>query len=127
MITIRHAIEKDLPDILDIYNDIILTTTAVYDYEPHSFEMRKQWFDEKQAEGFPVFVACEDEAIVGFSSFGSFRRWKAYKYSVENSLYVAGSSRGKGIGTMLLNKLIQAATEMNMHTIIAGIDAENQA
>jgi phosphinothricin acetyltransferase len=89
--------------------------------------MRKKWFDEKSEEGYPVFVASVDSAIVGFSSFGPFRRWEAYKFSVENSLYVAGSSRGKGIGTLLLNELIQSASQMNKHTIIAGIDAENQA
>src|SRR5436309_15548193 len=94
MITERQAKETDLPRILEIYNDIILTTTAVYEYEPHTLEMRKQWFETKQQQGFPVFVAEEENNIVGFSSFGSFRAWAAYKYSVENSVYVKASERG---------------------------------
>ena len=68
MITIRHATEDDLPAILEIYNDVILHTTAVYDYEPHTLEMRRQWFITKKEQGFPVFVAADDEKIVGLSS-----------------------------------------------------------
>src|SRR3954471_14785446 len=96
MLTVRQAEENDLLQMLEIYNDVILNTTAVYEYEPHTLEMRKQWFGTKQQQGFPVFVAEEDTAIVGFSSFGPFRAWAAYKYSVENSVYVKASERGKG-------------------------------
>jgi L-amino acid N-acyltransferase YncA len=124
---IRHAIQSDLPQILDIYNDVILNTTAVYDYEPHTIEMREQWFEAKQQQGFPVFVAEEENKITGFSSIGSFRAWAAYKFSVENSIYVASDQRGKGIGKLLLQPLIDSAKEMNMHTIIASIDATNEA
>ncbi len=127
MITIREAIEPDLTQLLTIYNEIILNTTAVYDYEPHTMEMRKQWFDTKKAQGFPVFVAKDGELILGFSSSGSFRAWAAYKYSVENSIYVAANARGQGVGKLLLPPLIDAARKLNLHTIIAGIDATNEA
>lgn len=122
----REATIEDLPSILEIYNDAILNTTAVYDYKPHTLEMRKQWFDAKQQQGFPVFVAEEDGEIVGFSSIGPFRAWEAYKYSVENSIYVKEGCRGKGIGKLLLKPLIEAARQLNLHTIIAGIDATNE-
>lgn len=127
MVTIRNAIHNDLPQLLDIYNDIIVHTTAVYDYEPHSLPMREQWFETKKQQGFPVFVAVEGDTIVGFSSIGPFRAWAAYKYSVENSVYVSASARGKGIGKLLIPPLIDAAKTMGMHTIIAGIDAANDA
>ena len=127
MITIRHATEDDLPAILEIYNDVILHTTAVYDYEPHTLEMRRQWFITKKEQGFPVFVAADDEKIVGLSSFGPFRAWAAYKYSVENSVYVSADSRGRGIGKLLIPPLIVVARELGLHTIIAGIDAANGA
>src|SRR6266542_4305427 len=106
MITIRVADEIDLPQILEIYNDVILNTTAVYDYEPHTLEMRKQWFETKQQQGFPVFVAEEENEVVGFSSFGPFRAWVAYKYSVENSVYVKADKRGKGICLHLFGLLL---------------------
>jgi len=127
MIKIREAIESDLPQLLNIYNEIILNTTAVYDYEPHSLEMRRQWFDAKKEQGFPIFVAEDSERILGFSSIGPFRAWAAYKYSVENSVYVAAGARGHGVGRLLLAPLIDAARKLNLHTIIAGIDAMNEA
>jgi phosphinothricin acetyltransferase len=126
MITIRNSDENDLPQILSIYNEVILNTTAVYDYKPHTLEMRKEWFKTKQEQGFPVFVAEEGKKILGLSSIGPFRAWAAYKYSVENSIYVSVESRGKGIGKLLMPPLIAAAKEMDMHTIIAGIDASNE-
>ena len=123
---IREAIEDDLPQVLSIYNDIILHTTAVYDYEPHTLEMRKHWFETKKEQGFPVFVAEENKNIRGFSSIGPFRAWAAYKYSVENSIYVAASERGKGIGKLLIPPLIGATRKLGLHTIIASIDANNE-
>jgi len=127
MIHIREAVDDDLPQILVIYNEVIQNTTAVYDYEPHTLEMRKQWLDAKKEQGFPVFVAEENKKIVGLSSIGTFRAWAAYQYSVENSVYVAAEARGKGIGKLLIAPLIEAARKMNMHTIIASIDASNDA
>ena len=127
MIAVRNATESDLPQILAIYNDVIINTTAVYDYEPHTLEMRRQWFASKQEQGFPVFVATENEKVVGLSSLGPFRAWAAYKFSTENSVYVATDCRGKGIGKLLIPPLIQAAKQLNLHTIIAGIDATNKA
>jgi phosphinothricin acetyltransferase len=127
MIIVRSAEEKDLPEILVIYNEIIVNTTAVYDYEPHTAAMRKQWWDTKKEQGFPVFVAEEEGRIIGFSSIGPFRAWAAYKYSVENSIYVATDVRGKGVGKLLMRPLIDAARKLEMHTILAGIDASNEA
>lgn len=124
---VREATYLDLPRLLEIYNDIIVNTTAVYDYEPHTIEMRTQWFETKKAQGFPVFVADVDGQILGFSSIGPFRAWAAYKFSVENSIYVAADARGKGIGKILLPPVIEASKEMGMHTILAGIDATNEA
>jgi L-amino acid N-acyltransferase len=67
MIEIRNAIEDDLPAMLDIYNDVIANTTAVWYYEPHTLQMRKEWFDQRQQQGFPIFVAEQEGKIVGFS------------------------------------------------------------
>ena len=127
MITLRDATENDLPQILAIYNDVILHTTAVYDYEPHTLEMRQQWFKTKQEQGLPVFVATADARVVGLSSIGPFRAWAGYKYSVENSVYVAEDFRGKGIGKLLIPPLIETGKQLQLHTIIAGIDATNEA
>lgn len=124
---IRPATEADLPAILDILNDAILNTTAVYDYQPHTLGMRQIWYHEKVAAGFPVFVAEIGGRVVGFSSLGTFRAWAAYQYTAENSVYVASSWRGQGVGKQLLVALIEAAKTMNLHAIVAGIDADNEA
>jgi L-amino acid N-acyltransferase len=127
MIHIRPATEADLPILLEIYNDIILHTTAVYDYEPHTLDMRKAWYAAKVKDNYPVFVAESGGRLVGFSSFGPFRAWAAYQFTVENSIYVAADQRGNGIGRLLLSPLIQAARERGMHALIASVDAANEA
>lgn len=126
MITVRHATENDLPQILDIYNDVIKNTTAVYYYEPHTLEMRRAWFDERREKGFPVFVAEEDGIILGMSTIGPFRVPTAYKHSVENTVHIAAHARGRGVGKLLMQPIIEAARELKMHSIIAGIDASNE-
>ena len=127
MVKIRHATENDLQQTLDIYNEIIANSTAIFQYEAQTIEMRKAWFVEKQEKNFPVFIAEENNAIVGFSTFGQFRNWQAYQFSVENSIYVKSDCRGKGIGKLLLQPLIDSARQMGLHTIIAGIVADNEA
>jgi len=126
-IVIRDAREADLAAMLAIYNDAVLTTTAVYDYKPRSGEQQVAWFKSKQEQSVPVLVAEDDGAVVGFASYGPFRPWPAYLHSVENSLYVAPEQRGRGIGSLLLPALIQRAVERGLHTMIAGIDATNEA
>ncbi|MBE7382228.1 MAG: N-acetyltransferase [Leptolyngbya sp. SIO1E4] len=123
--TIRSATVQDLKSILSIYNEAILNTTAVYDYEPHTLAMRQGWFEAKQADRFPVLVAELNREVVGFGSLGWFRAWAAYRYTVENSIYVAPHRRGQGIGKQLLAGLIESARAMELHAIVAGIDADN--
>jgi phosphinothricin acetyltransferase len=127
MALIRPAGESDLPAILEIYNDIIARTTAVYDYAPHTLAMRREWFLGLQSWRLPVLAAVDAERLIGFGSLAPFRKWGAYKYSVESSIYVAADRRGQGIGAQLLAPLIDAARQRQMHTIIAGIDAQNDA
>jgi L-amino acid N-acyltransferase len=126
-IEIRPAGTDDLQAMLAIYNDAILNTTAVYDYQPRTSDAQRQWFETKQAQRLPVFVATENATIIGFGSFGPFRPWPAYQYTVENSLYVNSAFRRKGAGTALLASLVTAAQTAGYHTMVAGIDATNEA
>jgi L-amino acid N-acyltransferase len=124
---VRFATEADLPAMLEIYNDIIVNTTAVWHEEPHTLQMRKDWFLQRQQQGFPIFVAEEDGQILGFSTIGPFRPWHGYRFTVENSIYINSNCRGKGVANMLMPPLIKAATELKLHAIVAGIEAENIA
>ena len=123
---IRKATQKDLMDILEIYNDAILNTTAVYAYKPQTLENRQIWFDQKMAEDYPILVFELDHKVVGFATFGPFRAWPAYKYSIEHSIYVNNEYRKKGIGTSLMKELILIAKDREFKTLIAGIDVDNK-
>jgi L-amino acid N-acyltransferase YncA len=122
---IRAALPGDVPGILEIYNDAILNTTAVYTYDPLTVEMLNQWYKEKQDKGLPVFVAEIGGRVAGFASYGPFRPWPAYKYSVEHSIYVNKDFRRQGIAKKLLRVLIDKAEASGLHTIVAGIDSAN--
>lgn len=122
---IREATEKDLMDILQIYNDAILHTTAVYDYNVHTIEERKQWYEKKKQEGYPLLVFEKNKKVAGFATFGPFRAWPAYKYTIEHSVYVHEDFRREGIAIKLMQELIKIANEREFATLVAGIDAAN--
>ena len=114
--------------ILEILNEAILNTTALYDYKPRTLERMADWFEAKASGNFPVIGAVDDDdRLLGFASYGTFRNWAAYKYSVEHSIYVHKDHRGRGLGRALLQRLIAAAREQNYHVLIGGIDASNAA
>jgi len=125
---IRPATRADLPGILEIYNEAVLTTTATYDYEPRSLEHRIGWFEEHVRNNYAVFVAENEAArIVGWSALNRYHDRAGYQFTTENSVYVTADQRGQGIGKLLLAPLIQAAHERGLHTILAAIDAANEA
>lgn len=72
-----------------------------------------------------IGIQDDDGTLMGFASYGSFRAWPAYKYSVEHSVYVDVRFRGRGIGRRLLGKLIEVARGQDYHTLIGAIDASN--
>lgn len=124
---VRLANESDLPAMLAIYNDVILTTTAVWQNDPHTLEMRKEWFTVKKEQGHPVYVAVEQGMVIGFSTYGPFRQWQCYYLTVENSVYVAAANRGRGVAKLLLTSLIDTAKEKGLHAMVAGIEATNDS
>lgn len=112
--------------ILEIFNDAIITSTALYDYQRRSPESMVAWFKAKEAGGFPVIGAvAEDGRLLGFASYGPFRAWPAYKYTIEHSVYVHQDHRGRGIGLALMRRLIAAATAQQYHVMVGGIDLAN--
>ncbi|UUI03551.1 GNAT family N-acetyltransferase [Oceanobacillus jeddahense] len=123
---IREATSKDLMDILEIYNDAILHTTAVYTYKPQTLEDRQAWYKQKRDAGYPILVSEHDGKVAGFATFGPFRDWPAYKYSIEHSVYVGNEYQKKGIASALMWEIITIAREREYMTMIAGIDAENE-
>jgi L-amino acid N-acyltransferase YncA len=114
------------PAILEILNDAIVSSTALYDYWPRELSSMSGWFEAKQARQFPVWGALDDAGVLlGFASYGTFRVRPAYKYSVEHSVYVARAARGRGVGKALMQRLVQSAIEQQLHSMIGAIDAAN--
>ncbi len=114
--------------ILAILNEAIVGSTALYDYRPRTRASMDGWFATKQENGFPI-IGAESEAgeLMGFASYGTFRPWPAYKYSVEHAVYVHRDHRRKGLGRILMQYLIERAREQEYHVVIGGIDMENTA
>jgi L-amino acid N-acyltransferase YncA len=113
--------------ILEILNDAIVSSTALYDYVPRPPEAMATWFATKRANGFPVIGAIDESGtLMGFASWGTFRAFPAYKYTVEHSVYVHQAHRGKGLGKALMQKVIQRAREANVHVLVGCIDASNE-
>lgn len=125
---VRPATQADIPAILEIYNDAVLTTTATYDYDPRPLEHRVQWFEDHQKAKLPMFVAEDDAGkVAGWSSLSKYHDRMGYRFTVENSIYVAAHARGRGVGKLLLAPLVQSARDLRLRAIIAVIDATNEA
>ncbi|WP_337879615.1 N-acetyltransferase family protein [Rheinheimera sp.] len=113
--------------ILAIFNHAILHTTALYEYKPRTMETMRSWFATKEAGNFPVLgLMDEQNRLVAFGSYGTFRAFPAFKYSVEHSVYVAPDQQSKGYGKLVLQRLIEQAAADNYHLLIGGIDAANE-
>ncbi|GAA0703027.1 GNAT family N-acetyltransferase [Marinobacterium maritimum] len=112
--------------ILEIFNDAILNTTALYEYRARTREQVLDWFRGKDEGGWPVLGAFDDSGqLLGFASFGPFRPYPANKYTVEHSVYIDPAHRGKGVAKMLLQRLIDEARAREYHVMVGAIDADN--
>ena len=124
---LRDAAEDDLPGLVAIYNDVIATSTATYTSTLVSLEDRRQWWRARVAAGYPVLVAVDESGVLGFATFGDFRAWPGYRFTVEHTVHVRGDRRGGGVGTRLLEALFPRAAALGKHMMIAGVDAANLA
>ncbi|AXO15239.1 GNAT family N-acetyltransferase [Thalassospira indica] len=122
---LRDATRDDMAEILEIYNQVLRDSTAIYDDTPSTLEARHAWFAERQEKGFPVLVVEDDGRIVGFGSYGPWRARWGYRFTVEHSVHVHIDHRGTGVGGMLVRALIGHAKQAGMHVMVGGIDAEN--
>ena len=113
--------------ILAILNEAIVNSTALYDYKPRTPESMVAWFATKRANGFPVIGAEDEESgkLLGFASYGAFRAFPAYKYTVEHSVYVEAGHRGVGLGRTLMEAIIAEAVARDVHVMVGAIDAAN--
>ena len=109
-----------------IYNHAVVNTTAIWNDVVVDLENRRAWCRGRSEAGFPVLVAAEDFAVLGYGSYGPFRAFDGYRLTVEHSIYVAESARRHGIGSALLQGLERDARRAGMHVMLGGIAADNE-
>jgi L-amino acid N-acyltransferase len=122
-VQIRCATLEDLPAINDIYNHYVVNSTCTYQEETETMHDRHAWF-AAHGPAHPVMVSIEAGEVVGWASLSPYHERAAYRHTVENSVYVAHTHHGRGIGRLLLQDLIDRAKSIGHHTIIAAIDGE---
>jgi phosphinothricin acetyltransferase len=125
---IRDALPADLPGVLDIYNDAVLNTTAIWNEQPVDLANRQAWFEARKLQAYPILVAVGDDGqVLGYSSFGDWRPFEGFRHTVEHSVYVRGDQRGKGLGPLLMKALIARARLCDKHIMVAAIESGNAA
>ncbi len=126
-VTVRTATHADFPAITRIYAHAVEHGTASFELTaPDQAEMTRR-FKELKNNGFPYLVAVVDGAVVGYAYAGPYRTRPAYRFTVENSVYVAHDSHRRGVGKALLLALIDICTEKGFRLMVAVIGDSDQA
>jgi L-amino acid N-acyltransferase YncA len=125
---LRPATVADIAAIAAIYRPAVLAGTASFELEPPDEPEMRRRFTAITEAGYPYFVAEIDGRVVGYAYASAYRTRPAYRFTVENSVYIAPEAQGKGAGAMLLKALIEAATAKGYRLMVAVIgDSRNQA
>ncbi len=123
---IRDAIESDVPDMQAIYAHHVLHGTGTFEEEPPSVEEMLGRFHKVVDRGYVWLVAADATGVLGFGYYTPFRERTAYRFTVEDSIYVREDVRGQGVGKALVSRLIELATAAGLRQMIAVIgDSEN--
>jgi phosphinothricin acetyltransferase len=123
---IRPATPGDNTAIAAIWNHEVLHTSATTDTEPRLPEAQRAWL-AAHGPRHPVIVAVEGDDVVAFGALSSYRAKPAYAWTAENSVYVKDGWRGKGLGGLVLDRLLALAREHRHRSVIARITASNES
>lgn len=126
-ISLRLATAADLEAINDIYNYYVEASTCTYQEEPETLEARLKWFENHHPETHPIIISEAEGKIVGWGSISPYHSRCAYRFTVENSVYVHHDHLRQGIGSIILKDLVGRATDLGYHAIIAAIDGSQTA
>jgi L-amino acid N-acyltransferase YncA len=118
---IRHTTAADLPFITDIYEHAVRYGTATFELIPPDLVEMRRRFDVLMEGGFPYFVAALDGRVIGYAYAGAYRPRPAYRFTVENSVYLEPAIHRRGIGQQLLLRLIAESEARGYRQMIAVI------
>lgn len=124
---LRPALPADLPAIGAIYEPEVRASTATFELEPPSLDELAARVAAVQGSGLPWLVAETDGRVAGYAYAAPYRDRPAYRFTVEDSVYVAAWARGRGVGSALLEAVVAATAAVGMRQIVAVIgDSANQ-
>jgi phosphinothricin acetyltransferase len=126
-LVIRRAIEADVPEMNAIYNEYIVDSHVSFDIEPWNDQQRLDWFRQRVADGYPILVACEGDAVVGATWAGPWQPKRAYRSSVESTVVLSPGAVGRGLGTALYSGLLDTLRADGFHRAFAIIALPNDA
>ncbi len=126
-IAIRPAVHLDLDAIARIYSESVLNGVATYELTPPDLSEMTNRFNAITGQGYPYIVAERDGEILGYAYASAFRTRAAYRFMVEDSIYLAPAARGLGIGRKLLDKLIDECTRLGFRQMVAVIGGAHPA
>lgn len=122
---IRKVTIKDAQAIADIYNEYVLNSVASFETEPVTVQEMRRRIEEISSQ-FPYYVYEDMGEIEGYCYAHSWKERVAYKHTWETTIYVAGDSRGRGIGTELMKYLIKDCRQAGAHALVACITGDNK-
>lgn len=126
--TIRHAEPHDLVRIQAIYAEHVLGACATFEVEPPTLQEMTRRFDHLTAKNFPFLVVADEREVLGYAYAGPYRDRAAYRWTVEDAIYLAGSACGRGLGRRLLGALVDESTSRGFRHMVAAIgDSQNAA
>lgn len=124
---IRKAEQKDLPELLDLYNYEAVNSVANLDLNPRTIDEWQIWFDHHNVENHPLYVAEIDGSAVGYCSLSSYRDKEAFRSTVELSIYVSHNFRNRGIASKLMAFILdEARRDERTHTVVSVITTTNE-
>lgn len=123
-ITVRNADRADIPAIVDIYNESVVSSTATFDTTPKTVDDYEIWFSAHGGR-HPVIVAEEHGAVCGWAALSAYSDRAAYDGTAEVSLYIRRSCQNRGIGRLLFAQIIDRGRRAGLHTVISRIAEGN--
>lgn len=117
--SIRLAEYKDLVELVEIYNQAIVTHLCTADMDIFKVEERISWFEEHQSLEYPIYVYEVGNKVVGYLYFTAYRPGRrAMRYTAEISYYIHNDYQKQGIGTKLMEFAIEKSKELNFRSLI---------